>query len=167
MSTISPLYSLASDYNDLKKLVADDDVSLEAIENTLEGVEAQFEQKAQAVLIVANGFDHNVAAIDAEIKRLTDLKRSYTDKQTSLKEYLRYNMERTGISKIECDLFKITLRKGSPVVKVTDESLLDDDYVNVKTTITPDKRKIGAALKDGKEVAGAELETGKSSILIK
>lgn len=167
MSTISPLYSLATDYADLQKLVADDDVSLEAIENTLEGVKDQFEKKAEAVLIVANGFDHNVSAIDNEIARLKDLKQSYTNKQASLKEYLRLNMERTGIKKIACDLFTITLRKGSPTVSITDESQLDDEYVNVKTVITPDKRVIGAALKEGKEVPGAELTTGKSSILIK
>lgn len=167
MSNIEPLYKLASDYDELKSLVSDDDVTVEAIENTLAGVEDQFSKKAQAVLVVANGFDHNVAAIDAEIDRLESLKSSYTNKQQSLKEYLRYNMEKTGINKIECDLFTITLRKGSSVVNVTDESKLGDDYVTVKTVISPDKRAIGKALKDGVEIEGAELVTGKSSILIK
>jgi uncharacterized small protein (DUF1192 family) len=167
MTKLSPLYALASDYKQLLKLADSDEVSAEAVEETLKSIEGQFNEKAQAVLIVANSFDHHVAMLDAEIARLKSLKDSYTSKQASLKEYLRVNMERTEISKIQCDLFSITLRKGSPVVNVIDESALPDDYVTVKTVVSPDKRAIGAALKAGEEIPGAELVTGKSSILIK
>jgi hypothetical protein len=167
MSNIQPLYKLSTDYNDLKSIVSDDELTVEAIENTLTGVKDQFEKKAEAVLIIANGFDHNVSALDTEINRLKSLKDGYVNKQKSLKEYLRVNMERAGIKKIQCDLFTITLRKAVEVVIITEESHLPDEYVNVKTVITPDKRAISSALKSGKTVEGAEMVTGKTSILIK
>lgn len=167
MSELKALYKISDDFAGLQKMVSDGEVTPEMIEDTLEGVTAMFEQKANAVVIIANEYKRRAEMIDSEITRLQDMKRSMISQQNSLKEYLRLNMERTGISKIECDLFKITLRKPTVTCQINNESDLPDDYVNVKTVITPDKRKILADLKSGIEVEGAELSTGKSSILIK
>lgn len=161
------LYKISEDFRGLMDLVESGDVSEEMIDDTLKGVQGMFEEKAKGVVMVAEEFTRNVATIDAEINRLKDLKTSLTSRQNSLKEYLRINMERTGINKIDCDLFKITLRKGTPIAVINDESALPDDYVTVKTLVSPDKRKILADLKQGVDIEGAELETGKSSILIK
>jgi len=76
-------------------------------------------------------------------------------------------MEASGIKKIECPLFSISLAKGQEVVSITDENLLPDEYVRVKTEISPNKIALKNALKDGKEVPGAELVTGKTSLRIK
>jgi hypothetical protein len=56
---------------------------------------------------------------------------------------------------------------GQEVVDVYDADAIPDDYVSVKTTVTPDKNAIKKALKDGHEIAGCKLSTGKSSIRIK
>ncbi len=82
-------------------------------------------------------------------------------------EYLRNNMEASGISKIQCPLFSITLVAGRDSVAISDESAIPDDFLNVKTVISPDKTAIAKALKDGQEVAGASLQRGQSSIRIK
>lgn len=165
--SLKQLYKISEDYKGLQDLVDSGEATQEMIADTLDGVQGMFEEKAQAVVTIANDFNHNITVLDAEISRLSDMKKSIKAKQDSLKEYLRFNMERTGITKIQCDLFSITLRKASKAASITDESALPDDYVNVKTVVSPDKRAILAALKKGEEIAGAELSTGKTSILIK
>ncbi|EMH4162193.1 siphovirus Gp157 family protein [Pluralibacter gergoviae] len=40
----------------------------------------------------------------------------------------------------------LTIRKGSPLVVIDDESQLPDELVNVKTIVTPDKLKIKEAI---------------------
>lgn len=161
------LYKISDDYKGLMDLVENGEVTPDLIADTLEGVQGMFEEKAQNVVVIANQYERNLEMVQSEIDRLTSLKKSIQGQRDSLKEYLRINMERTGITKIECPLFKITLRKATVTCNVTDESALPDDYVSVKTVVSPDKRKILADLKNGVEVPGAELSQGKTSILIK
>ncbi len=161
------LYKISDDFKGLQELVDNGEVTPDMIADTLEGVELMFNEKAAAVVTVANQFKLDAELIDTEIKRLQDMKKSMLGQRDSLIEYLRTNMEKSGIKKIECPLFKITLRDGSKMVSITDESALPDDYVSVKTTIAPDKRKILSDLKAGVEIEGAEIEIGKSSVLIK
>jgi predicted transcriptional regulator len=161
------LYKISEDYQGLMELVESGEVTTDMIADTLEGVQGMFEEKANAVVTIANQYERNLEMVQYEIDRLTAMKKALQGQRDSLKEYLRENMERTGITKIECPLFKITLRKATQTCEVLSEVDLPDDYVSVKTTIAPDKRKILADLKAGKEIPGAILATGKTSILIK
>lgn len=161
------LYKISEDFRGLKKLVDEGQATQEQIADTLEGVELMFNEKAAAVVSIANDYGRHAEMIQSEIDRLTDYKKALKSQQDSLKEYLRLNMEKSGIDKIECPLFKITLCKGRPIAVINYENELPDEYVNVKTTISPDKRKILADLKNGIEIPGAEISIGKTSILIK
>jgi hypothetical protein len=165
--SLKQLYKISDDYKGLQELVEKGEVTPDMVADSLDGVHAMFDEKAKAVVTIANDFKRNVEVIDSEIARLNDLKKSMISQQNSLKEYLRLNMERTGIKKIQCDLFTITLRKGSQTAQINDESALPDEYVTVKTTVSPDKRSILSSLKNGEDIPGAELATGKTSILIK
>ena len=165
--TLKQLYKISDDYKGLVDLVESGEATQDMIADTMEGVSAMFEEKASAIVTIANDYKLHCDRIDSEIARLTDMKNAMKNKQDSLKEYLRVNMERTGIKKIQCEFFTITLRAGSQMVSITDESAIPDEYVNVKTVVTPDKRAILAALKKREDVPGAEIQTGKTSILIK
>ncbi len=158
------LYEIAQQYNALMSL---NDVPAEQIADTLALIEGDLKDKTNNIRAVLAHFESGVNAIDNEIARLSAMKKQAQSRSEALLDYLRVNMEATGIKKIECDLFTVTLRSGSPVVVVEDESALPDQFITVKTTTAPDKRAIGEALKDGIEVPGAYLSTGKSSILIK
>jgi len=154
------LSKIASDY---EKLLSGD-LDTEQTRDLLEQVGGAFEDKAKNVLAVINNL--NTIAIDEEIKRLQSMKKAIVNNKDRLKEYLRYNMEKSGISKIEHPLFKVTLGKPSSKVEVFDIDLLPDEFVNVKTEIKPDLNKIKAALKDG-PIDGACMVEGASRLLIK
>jgi len=111
--------------------------------------------------------DGDVEPIDSAIARLQARKKVIQNKQASLKNYLRENMERTGIKKISCPLFTITCVPGREVAYIDNEEALPEDYLSVKTTISPDKTAITKALKEGTTIEGAHLERAKSSIRIK
>lgn len=161
------LYEISQQFAELEKLAEDDASMIEAVSDTMELIAADFEEKAQAVVLVAKNMEADITAIDAELKRLTDKKKAIINRTDWLRNYLRNNMESTGISVIECPLFKITLSKPTRQVSVDDESALPDDYVNVKTVLSPDKRKILADLKAGIEIQGASLVDGTSRLTIK
>ena len=148
---------------DYKKL-QDEDLDPEQLTDMLECIEGAFEDKAKNIMAVINNF--NTLEIDEEIKRLQQRKKYIVNKKDSLKEYLRYNMEATGINKIEHPLFSVTLSKPSQKVQVTNVDLIPDEFITVKTEIKPDLAKIKKELKNS-SVPGAELIDGQGRLLIK
>ena len=165
---MSRLYEITGQFKELAALAenADEDMA-SAIHDTMQGIEAEFNDKALAVSHVILNFNSDIAALDVEIDRLTDRKRVIANRQKEIKEYLRKNMDAAGITKISCPLFSITLAKGRESVVVDDESVIPDDLMRVKTDMSPDKTAIAALLKSGGEVPGARLERGQSTIQIK
>lgn len=161
---MSTLREITGRYLEVSEMANDPDIPSEAIRDTLEGIDGEFNDKAINVVHVIQNMGSDVAAIDDEIKRLQDRKKVIKNGEDSLRDYLRFNMESTGISKIECPLFAITLAKGRDVAIVDDENQLAPEYV--VTTTRPDKAAILRALKDG-PVDGAHIEKSKPSLRIK
>lgn len=165
---MSTLYELTGQFKELAILMdgADEDMAI-AVRDTMGAIEAEFNDKALAVSRVILNMDGDIEAVEAEIDRLQERKRIMTNRKGQIIDYLRENMEAADITKISCPLFSITLCKGRESVIVDDEKLLDDDLVNPKVTMVPDKRAIAERLKAGQEVKGARLERGQASIRIK
>lgn len=162
------LHEIAKEYREVAALADSDDEGMaQAVIDTLEAVGGAFEEKAQTLVRITLNRQADIDALDNEIKRLQARKQTILNAEASFKEYLRTNMEATGISKISCPLFTITLAKGREVAVIDDADQLPDELMRVKTDISPDKLAIAAKLKAGEEVPGARLECGQSSIRIK
>lgn len=147
--------------------LSNSDLDSETIRDTIESLEFDFQEKGVNIVKLTNEWESDVAAIDAEIARLQARKKTIKNRSDSLREYLRTNMQSSGINKIESPLFSVTLSKPSKVVVIDDADLIPDDYVSIKTTVSPDKKKILAALKEGTDVPGVRLEDGNGRLLIK
>lgn len=165
---MSALYEITGQFKELAALADGADVDLAvAVRDTMGAIEAEFNDKAVAVSHVILNFDADIAALDLEIDRLTERKRLMVNRQKSIRDYLRENMESTGITKISCPLFTITCAMGRESVVIDNESAIPDELMTVKTEIKPDKPAIAARLKAGEEIPGCHLERGQSSIRIK
>lgn len=164
------LYDISEKFLEFSKIAEESSLSGAvdpAMGDTLEAIEGEFEEKAKMVMLVAKESIKSVPAIDAEIKRLQARKKSLVSNEKWLKEYLRKNMIATGINKIECDLFTITLKKAVAGVEITDEDEIPDELCSVTTVLAPDKKEILKRLKAGDEVPGAALKEGTRSLLIR
>lgn len=165
---MSKLYEMTEQYSELQALADSDDENMrEAVATTMECIEGDFNDKAQALVTVVHNMDSDVDALDAEIKRLQARKTAIKNRQDSMRDYLRENMERTGINKISCPLFTINCVAGREIAAINDEDAIPDEYMVVKTEIRPDKTAITKALKEGAEIPGVSLDRAKSSIRIK
>lgn len=157
------LYEITSQINEIANL----DLPAESVAETIESFQMDFNEKANNIALVNANMSGDIAAIDGQIKRLQSMKSAIVGRQDQLKEYLRYNMDKSGISKIQCPLFSISLRKPCKVVSIDDVESIPDEYVKVTTSVAPDKALIAKALKAGSLVTGATLVDGKSSLTIK
>jgi len=136
------------------------------INDTLDAIEGEFESKAESIVKVIVNIESDMERIENEIKRLKSRSELFSRKIDGIKDYLRANMERTGIKNIKGPLFTITCAAGRDVVVIDNVESLPDHLVSVKTSISPDKVAILEALKAG-PVDGAHIEKSKSSIRIK
>lgn len=161
------LYQMTGRLLALAQLLDDPDVPDEAIRDTIEGIEGEIEVKAEGLLKFVANLDGDLSSIDSEIRRLQARKKVLSNRKEGLREYLRMNMEVTGISRIECSLFLISLAAGRDVVLINQEDELPEKFIVKTTTTRPDKKRILEALMAGEEVPGASLGKSKTSLRIK
>lgn len=161
------LYKIAEDHQQIMKAIDEGAFTAEEMADTLEGAVGTFEEKAQSVLAYAENLKSDIDQIDQAIKRLQGRKKAINNQHEAMRDYLKHNMQRTGITNIKCPLFNITLAKGRDVVIIDDASLIPSEFVKVEVVETPDKKALLSALKDGDDIPGCHLEKTAESLRIK
>lgn len=165
---MTQLHQLTGQMLQLNQLAEDDPDMEIAVADTMEGIQAEFNDKAIALATLFTNLDATETALDNEIKRLQARKNRVKNRRGEMVNYLRENMEAAGIKKISCDLFTITWVIGREVVAVDDIDEIPDDYMVLPPVeAKPDKVKILAELKDGVEIPGVHKERNQASIRIK
>lgn len=157
------LYNLATEYEQLYNALietADEETGEVDIDisHALDKVQGTIEEKAIATAIVSRKLTNYSVEIAAEIKRLQALKKHVENEEKRVRVYLSDTLQRVGIESIKGVYANISFRKSEQTV-IDDESQLPEEYVTAKITYVPDKTKIKNAIKSGKEVAGAHIET--------
>lgn len=159
------LYTIADQYRQLADKLAHMDLDAQSVADTIEasGLLDDITEKASAIECVARTMEMHTPAIDAEIERLTALKKQRQKAAAALREYLKDQMIAMGITKIEAPLFKISLQDNPPAVDIYESGLLPLEYMvqPEPPPMAPDRRAIAAAIKSGKEVPGARLTKSK------
>lgn len=166
------LYELSNEIVALDELYANsideetgeikDSKVLEELENE---VKNQLQNKGIGLIQFFRNNDLTLEAIDAEIKRLQNLKKSLKGKNDNFKQYIIFNMERSGIKKIETELGTLSLR-ASKSVDIYDEKLIDKKFVTQVIEEKISKTDLKKAIEAGEEVQGARI-VSKNSLQIK
>lgn len=99
-----------------------------------------------------------VAGLDAEIKRLMELKSSHDKKIASADKQIDYLLKLFKIEKMKTEINELSYRKSEAVVLV-DETLIPTEFKKEKVSVSIDKTEIKKALKEGKEIPWAVIET--------
>lgn len=99
-----------------------------------------------------------INGLDAEIKRLMDLKASHERKVVSADKQIDYLLKLFRIEKMQTEINELSYRKSEAVI-FTDEEAIPAEFKKEKTTISVDKTEIKKAIKAWTEVPGAMIET--------
>jgi hypothetical protein len=155
------LYEMAGQYRQLLDKLSDGDFDLTTISDTIEasGIVDEIAQKATGIEMIARTMEMHTPALDAEIERLTALKKRRQNAAKALRDYLRTNMQAMQITKLESPLFVIKLQMNPPAVDVYEPGLIPAEYMRQKPPPPPevDKAAIKEAIKAGVEVPGARI----------
>ena len=121
----------------------------------------QLEQKARGYGFVVKQMESDISIIDAEIKRLGELKKSRLKTIDRLETTVSNAMQLYQIEKLETTTLKISFRK-SESVEIDNEGDIPAQFLKEKITYTIDKVAIKEAIKKGEVVIGARLQQNKN-----
>ena len=116
---MSNLYELTADWEQVFSMLEDPEIPEDAVWDSIEGIEAVMDIKAESMAKILKTMDGEVAAIDAEIKRLQERKATKKNRQAWLKSALENMMRSTGRLKFKTPLFSFGIQKNGgklPVV---------------------------------------------------
>lgn len=160
---MTSLYEIANDFAKL----TDSDMDPEMIADTLEAIEWELEGKIENCLAVIKNELAYAESLKAESKKLAERAKESELRADRIKEYIAASLETAGKKSLKAGVHQVTVRAPSKSVEITDSGALPSEFVEYETNIKPDKLAIKKQLEAGIEVPGAQIKTGKPSLLIK
>ena len=160
------LYDLTHNYQNLLELMDNEDIPQDEITAALNGLEGEFNLKAENIAKLLRSMEADTKAIKDEEKRLSNRRKALENRCTNLKTYLSDSMRAIGKDKIKGDIFTISFRNNAPSLNITDASILDKKYlILVPSQTVIDNGPLKEDLKNGVLVNGAELISNKSLMI--
>ncbi len=153
------LYNLSQEFNTLYEMAneSEGDELIELYNELSESLANKLENSGKVLKQLQADSD----MLKTEEARLKQRRQVVENNIDRLKELMLSAMNSSGEAKIKTQLFSFSIR-ASESIKITDESLLTDGYIRVKTIREPDKKAIKETLDKGIYVEGAEIVINES-----
>lgn len=150
------LYELTGQYLELLEMAEEDILDQGIINDTLEGLDGEIEEKAEKIGIVLKTLDSNVDMLEKEINRLELRKKHIKNNMESLKRNLENCMLTLNKKKFKTNLFSFNIQKNPPSLKILDKEKIPSEFKRVEETVVIDNAGLKKFLKEN-SVDYAEL----------
>ena len=157
------LYEIASDYRaDMEKL-ADPELDEQTLSDTLDSMGGELQVKAQSVACFIRNLEATAAQIKEAEASMASRRKALENRAARVKDYLLASMMVAGVDKVECPLFRMSVRDNPAAVEVYEPGLIPQEFMRQPEPPppAPDKAAIKERLKAGQEVPGCRLTVGK------
>jgi len=153
------LYEISNEYREAVEKLGDMDLPQEVINDTLEGLHGDLQTKATNVAMFSQSLDALAKQIKEAETQMAHRRKVLENRAESIRQYLKSCMESSGITKIECPYFKLSIKKNPPSVEVYDENLLPQEFMRAPPPPPPipDKKLIAERLSAGEIIDGVRL----------
>lgn len=156
------LYELTNDFMQLLAMAEDDSEDIDAVLNTIEGVDYEIEQKADGYAKVIKELEAKGEAIKKEEDRLADKRKAIENNIKRMKETLQMSMGITGKTKFKTELFSFNIQNNPPSL-VLDKPLNEiPDKFLIPQAPKVDNAAVKDLLKAGEVLDFAHLSVSKS-----
>lgn len=159
---MSTLFELAAEYQNAAEQLEESGFDAQTIADTLEGLSGDLEQKAINIAKMIRNLEAEEDAIRKAIDDMVKRANATESRAQGLREYLKIGLQQSGVRKISCPWFVISLRENIPHVIIDAPDMLADRFMIFPDPPAPrpDKRAIAAAFRSGETVSGARMERG-------
>jgi hypothetical protein len=161
------LYNITNKFTELMSKAEEGELTEEEYNTLGEELAIELQNKSAGIIGYIQNEEALIDAIDNQIKRLQDLKKSKQNKLDKFKEYTKDNMNKLEIPKIETELGILSVNKSPISVEITDEDRIPEKYKKIIQTIKIDKVAIKKDIEAGNDIDGAQLSSGNTYLKIK
>ena len=157
------LYDIAERNKNLEELAENDDLDEETIREIFkakDSVDVEMKIEYENIGRLIRNLAAKAEMIGKEEKFLSTKRKRAEKNISNLKLYLYDCLKVTNKQKIETDLFKFSIQKNQPALKIEDEKNIPDEFFYTEKVL--DKNMLKEKLKEGLEVAGASLKQSES-----
>lgn len=157
------LYEIAETYNRFVQAVEDGEVPEECIEDTLEAIQGELEDKVDNIACLIKTLNAETAAMKEEKKNLEARMKSKANLAEKLKAYVSETMRNSGINKIETVRNKLSFRKSTSLfIENEDEfiamAITENEMLLRYAKPEINKDVVKDYLKNGVVIPGAEMK---------
>lgn len=130
-------------------------------ESDLDSLQVALNEKLEACGIWMKNQKALADAIKAEEKALSDRRKSIEKRMERMDGYVLRCLLKTPKQSVETPMVSLKTRKSTRTI-IDDESEVPEEFIEQVVTVKVNKAEIGKALKAGREVSGAHLETSRN-----
>lgn len=165
MSNIT-LFNITNSFITLMNKAEEGELTEEEYCQLGEQLSLELQKKSSSIIGYIENEESLINAIDSQIKRLQELKKTKQNNINRFKEYVIKNMEQLDILKIETELGTLSLNKCPISVEIIDENLIPDEYFKIKKE--PNKTAIKERFNEtGEIIDGVKIINDKKTLKIK
>lgn len=157
------LWEISERFRSMQLLAESDELPPEVIRDTLEGIEGEWEAKAEAVAMYVQNLKAAAEAKKEAAKAMAERAAMLDKRADSLKQYLLLQFQFMGKTRVERPMFSLVLKNNPQSVVIDDETAVPDAYKVQKPPPPPtvDKKLVGQAIKAGQDVPGCHAEVSQ------
>lgn len=123
------LYEITDDILRLCQMAEEEEIDSEVFADTLEGLEGEFEDKADSYAKVIRTLEGDIGSLKAEIDRLTARKRTIENNIKNMRQALKMAMRVSNKQEFKTALFSFGIQKNPPAVKIDDPEAIPAEYL--------------------------------------
>ena len=126
---MAKLYEIKNEFNELFLMADEQGLSLDDIKDTMDGIEFEFEEKADSTAKMIKTLIADADSVKAEKDRLAKRETALRNSADNLKKYLETMMLEVKKKKFKTTLFSFNIQKNPKTVEVEVEELLPKKYL--------------------------------------
>ena len=162
------LYNITNKFVDLMDKVENGELTEEEYNQLGEELALELQHKGSGIIGYAQNEEALIDAVDTQIKRLQEFKKTKQNKLEKFKQYVKENMERLGITKMDTELGTLSINKNPMSVEIENEEEIPEQFKQEVVTTKIDKTAIKNHFKQtGEIIPGAKIIDDKTSLRIK
>ena len=162
------LYNITNKFAELMDMAENGELTEEQYNELGEQLTLELQQKGSGIIGYTQNEEAFIEAVDFQIKRLQDLKKARQNKLEKFKQYVKENMDRLGITKMDTELGTLSIAKNPMSVEIENEEEIPKEFKQEITTVKVDKTAIKNHFKEtGEVVSGVIIVSDKTSLRIK
>lgn len=162
------LYNITNKFAELMDMAENGELTEEQYNALGEQLTLELQQKGSGIIGYTQNEEAFIEAVDFQIKRLQDLKKARQNKLEKFKQYVKENMDRLGITKMDTELGTLSIAKNPMSVEIENEEEIPKEFKQQVITTKIDKTAIKNHFKTtGELIAGVKIVDDKTSLRIK